>query len=175
MPAIATCRRLKHCWDSCRKPSTLPAAHSISRRRKMTPSSAKDQYNTPDTGNVMDERMFNAFLDMVEDSAAVMLRKHCDTAKKYLEAIHLALRNEDCNAMADAAHPLKSSSRQIGAHHVAELAQAAGRCRQRKSAFSGNLPHSRKWSGNWNRSSASWKRRSGINSIQTQNNHRKKL
>lgn len=75
--------------------------------------------NSPD---VLDHEVFSSFLELVGDQAEGLLQKHCRTTQIYLQTIRESLQSNNYKAMADAAHPLKSSSMQIGAKEVAKLA-----------------------------------------------------
>lgn len=71
----------------------------------------------------LDMTTFNAFLELMGDEAFPTLKKHCDIAQDYLQAITHALKKRDYTAAAAAAHPLKSSSQQIGAVEVSGVAK----------------------------------------------------
>jgi HPt (histidine-containing phosphotransfer) domain-containing protein len=81
--------------------------------------------SNPENGNnenIIDQKTFNEFLELVEDAAPMILEKHFEVAKNYLQAINIALDAKNYTAMANSAHPLKSSSQQIGAVMVGKLA-----------------------------------------------------
>ena len=63
-------------------------------------------------------------MELLGDKSSVILHKHCEIAKGYINAINKALHEKCTDAAADSAHPLKSSSRQIGAFNVAKLAES---------------------------------------------------
>jgi HPt (histidine-containing phosphotransfer) domain-containing protein len=71
---------------------------------------------------LMDKEDFAAFVELFGDEAPAVLQKYCDVAKGYVKTIRDALATEDYKKMAAAAHPLKSSSRQVGARGVSMIA-----------------------------------------------------
>lgn len=85
-------------------------------------SSASEGEKIVNPGDIFDLQVLNAFLELIGDESEAVLRKHCEVADNYLKTIRESLDKNDFKAMADAAHPLKSSSRQIGAKDVAEVA-----------------------------------------------------
>ena len=76
----------------------------------------------PVLDEVMDDETFNTFLGIVGVQAGEILQKHCEISQIYLQSMQEALAKKDFNVIVDAAHPLKSSSQQIGAIDVANLA-----------------------------------------------------
>lgn len=78
----------------------------------------------PSVSGALDADLFAAFLTLFEDKAAALLTEHCKVADSYVHAIRAALQEQRVQAAADAAHPLRASSGQIGAIRVAALAEA---------------------------------------------------
>ncbi len=70
----------------------------------------------------MDYHAWDMFLQIVGSNAAAILHKHCAIAEGYVHTIGMAIEQKNFKAMADAAHPLKSASQQIGVLEVAKLA-----------------------------------------------------
>ncbi len=73
--------------------------------------------------DIIDISLLNSFLDIVGDDAANILHKHCEDAKNYIKNIKKAAFEKNYTEMHNAAHPLKSSSRYIGAIEVMKIAQ----------------------------------------------------
>lgn len=76
-----------------------------------------------ESSDIIDISILNSFLDIVGDEATDILRKHCQVAKNYIENIKKAIAENNYTEMHNAAHPLKSSSRYIGAMEVMKIAQ----------------------------------------------------
>jgi PAS domain S-box-containing protein len=72
---------------------------------------------------VLDMQIFSVFSELMEDGLAAVITKHLQVAKTYVETIRARYDAGDYKAMSSAAHPLKSSSQQIGAMKVAEIAK----------------------------------------------------
>jgi HPt (histidine-containing phosphotransfer) domain-containing protein len=70
----------------------------------------------------LDAEIFQNFLILFASGSAELLSKHIEIAEGYIRAIKAALATGYFRSVVDAAHPLKSSSRQIGALRVSELA-----------------------------------------------------
>lgn len=92
------------------------------------PESKRAGNNTKEGNGVvaavpLDMMAFNAFADLMEDSLSEVLVRHLKVAQNYMQSIHAALDAGDMKAASKAAHPLKSSSQQIGAMKVAALAK----------------------------------------------------
>ncbi|MEK6746081.1 MAG: response regulator [Pseudomonadota bacterium] len=75
------------------------------------------------TNYTLDERIFSDFAELMGENLSLILTSHLDVAEGYVKAIQKELSAGDFKAMASAAHPLKSSSQQIGAMKVAEIAK----------------------------------------------------
>ena len=76
------------------------------------------------TGNdILDKKAFDNFQELMGPNLRIVLLQHMEVAQKYLNTINEALEKSDFEAMCDAAHPLNSSSRQIGAFQVADIAE----------------------------------------------------
>ncbi len=73
---------------------------------------------------ILDMKIFNDFADLMEDDLAMILTRHRDASEKYLGAIHEGIASQNFKAVAQAAHPFKSSSQQIGALKVADIAKS---------------------------------------------------
>jgi signal transduction histidine kinase/CheY-like chemotaxis protein/HPt (histidine-containing phosphotransfer) domain-containing protein len=71
---------------------------------------------------ILDILIFNSFLELVGAESASILAKHCEVVQNYLHKMREALVEKDYKKMADYAHPLKSSSWQIGTVAVAKIA-----------------------------------------------------
>ncbi|MEQ1704987.1 MAG: ATP-binding protein [Rickettsiales bacterium] len=72
--------------------------------------------------DVFEMSVFNYFQEVMGVESAKTLLKHCEVAFGYITAIKKALEEQDYDSVANAAHPLKSSSQYIGAMEVAEIA-----------------------------------------------------
>lgn len=72
---------------------------------------------------VLDDTLFAIFTDLMGNDLAGVMTKHLQVADGYVKAIHEALASSSFVAMSEAAHPLKSSSQQIGLMRVAEIAK----------------------------------------------------
>ncbi len=72
--------------------------------------------------DIFEMSVFNYFLEVMGEDAQATLQKHCKASRGYLNGIKHALEEEDYNAIANYAHPLKSSSQYVGALAVAEIA-----------------------------------------------------
>lgn len=94
------------------------------KKHKADSSNIPLQSDSPivELSDVIEQKTFNAFLELMGGESANILNKHCDIADGYLQQIKKSLKEKNYAAMADAAHPLKSSSRQIGATEVGKLA-----------------------------------------------------
>ena len=83
--------------------------------------------DTPDTETMndalLDGETFGSFLELFGDSAEAILFKHESTAEQYIQTIAEGIRARNYPAIVSAAHPLKSSSRQIGAFKTSLLAE----------------------------------------------------
>lgn len=75
-----------------------------------------------DSADALDMEVFNAFAELMGENLSMILVRHLETVAEYLKTIHGSLDNGDFKAMSYAAHPLKSSSQQIGAMKVAGIA-----------------------------------------------------
>lgn len=71
---------------------------------------------------IVDMAVFNDFLELIGKNSEMILKKHCEIAQKYIIGIGKELSKNSYKAVADFAHPLKSSSQQIGAMKVAGIA-----------------------------------------------------
>jgi len=100
----------------------LAYSSSEAERKNMDTRPAPESGLPANLADVMDRQVWSGFLELVGDQAAGVLHKHCGIARGYLRAIHAALDAKNYKAVADAVHPLKSSSQQIGALEVARLA-----------------------------------------------------
>ena len=76
-----------------------------------------------ETNALLDAESFQNFITLFGAEAEVILRKHQEVAENYLKAIRLGVKNRDYSMIANAAHPLKSSSQHIGAVKVSSLAK----------------------------------------------------
>jgi CheY-like chemotaxis protein/HPt (histidine-containing phosphotransfer) domain-containing protein len=75
-----------------------------------------------DKSGVLDVAMFDMLSELMGDALKGILSRHLETATGYIATIETALKEQDFNKLAMAAHPLKSSSQQIGALNVAKAA-----------------------------------------------------
>lgn len=73
--------------------------------------------------DVIDANAFGVFASLMGDNLAQVLQRHQESVAKYMTKIKEALDNKDYKAAAHAAHPLKSSSQQIGVYKVADIAR----------------------------------------------------
>jgi PAS domain S-box-containing protein len=76
-----------------------------------------------ESSDIIDITILNSFLDIVGDESSAVLRKHCEIAKDYITNIKNAFEQNNYTEMHNTAHPLKSSSRYIGAIEVMKIAQ----------------------------------------------------
>lgn len=72
---------------------------------------------------ILNTEIFEAFSELMGDSLSGILELHAETSESYIKIMHMALESSDFHALSEAAHPLKSSSQQIGAIRIAELAR----------------------------------------------------
>ncbi len=79
---------------------------------------------TPADAAVLDMERFNAFAELMEEGLDDIVRRYLETANEYMAAIHRGLAANDFKTISEAAHPLKSSSLQLGSVAVSELAKA---------------------------------------------------
>ncbi|MEQ1790648.1 MAG: response regulator, partial [Rickettsiales bacterium] len=77
---------------------------------------------TPVKSDIIEMSFFNYFIELLGEQSAAVLYKHCDVSKGYIQTIKDALDTKDYIVMSEAAHPLKSSSAQIGAIKVSNIA-----------------------------------------------------
>src|SRR5690606_4054605 len=75
-----------------------------------------------DLKQIMDEELFHAFMELFGEKAVSVLYKYCETSKNYVDDIRAGLEKGDFKSVVDAAHPLKSSSSQMGAYRISECA-----------------------------------------------------
>jgi HPt (histidine-containing phosphotransfer) domain-containing protein len=70
----------------------------------------------------LDMAAFGLLRELLGADLKDILSRHFDTSRSYMKAIDEALAHGDAEAVYQAAHPFKSSSLQIGARRVADLA-----------------------------------------------------
>ena len=75
------------------------------------------------SSEIIDATIFNIFAELMGDGISPILEQYFNTANGYVQNINDALAAGDWKAMALAAHPLKSSSQQIGAEKLANIAK----------------------------------------------------
>lgn len=73
---------------------------------------------------LVDKEAFDQFAELMEGELPEVLAQHFKVTQGYLESLRRCAEKGDAAAMVEAAHPLKSSSRQIGAMRVGDLAEA---------------------------------------------------
>ncbi len=71
---------------------------------------------------ILDAELFSVFCELMGDIAPSVLTQHLSVADGYIQTIYGAFEQEDLKRISEAAHPLKSSSQQIGALKIAALA-----------------------------------------------------
>ncbi len=67
--------------------------------------------------------LFDQLAELMEDGFAALVTHYLESARGYVAAIDHALESHQARAMVDAAHPLKSSSQQLGAQPLAAIAK----------------------------------------------------
>lgn len=72
---------------------------------------------------IIDEESFTLFSEVMGDGTSRTIVRYSQAARGYLDALALSIPAGDAIASAQAAHPLKSSSQQVGALRVAALAE----------------------------------------------------
>ena len=72
---------------------------------------------------LLDAETFANFLELFGEGSEAILFKHEQTADGYIRAIHEGIAARNYERIVTAAHPLKSSSRQIGAFTISLLAE----------------------------------------------------
>lgn len=74
-------------------------------------------------GEVLDMKIFNIFAELMGDELQSVLKEHSVLSIRSLESINAAAKAKDYKKLFEVVHPLKSSSQQIGANNVAEIAE----------------------------------------------------
>ena len=72
---------------------------------------------------VIDQQIFETFCDLMGDSLSLVISRYLETSKEYIEQIIKSDKEGNLEALSAAAHPLKSSSQQIGASKLSSIAQ----------------------------------------------------
>lgn len=75
------------------------------------------------TNSVIDEDIFSVFAQVMGDSLSMILRNYLEISASYLTTLRSALELADFKAVFDVAHPLKSSSHQIGLMDMAIISR----------------------------------------------------
>lgn len=72
---------------------------------------------------VLDTNAFNSFAELMGTNLAMVLKLHMDLADGYLQKMNAAFEVNDYKTISDIAHTFKSSSQQMGAMKVANIAK----------------------------------------------------
>jgi len=113
------------------KPAPLPVIEEESREEAMNSVPIK----ASDFG--IDETTFNTTSEMLGNKLSTILNYYLEDTESYLQNINDALQRGDPAAAVTPAHTLKSSSRQFGINHLADLAarmEAAARSKTKGEA-----------------------------------------
>lgn len=78
--------------------------------------------NVTKTADDIDRAAFDQFATTMGESLGAVLQRYVETASEYIRSISNACETQNYESLMAAAHPLKSSSRQVGATKVARLA-----------------------------------------------------
>lgn len=79
--------------------------------------------------------MFNEMRDLLGDAFEDFINSYVQTSNDYIENIKKAIKDQDYEALRQATHPLKSSSRQVGADHVSKIAASMEEMSIRQNSF----------------------------------------
>lgn len=110
----------------------LPAAESGASRKRATQQTQDRQDQdpmAPDTvpeggeGDELDREILQELFEIMEDEASALLLQYLDTAPGLMKKIAEAVRESEADALVLPAHTLKSSSANVGAMQVSELAR----------------------------------------------------
>jgi CheY-like chemotaxis protein len=74
-------------------------------------------------GDILDMEIVNDFATLMGNALSNVITRHIELAEKYIKEIRKGLDTKNYGAISDAAHPLKSSSYQIGTIKVADIAK----------------------------------------------------
>lgn len=73
--------------------------------------------------DILDKARFHALSELMEDGMKEIGLRYLETANEYLSSIETAFTTRDAKAIAQASHPLKSSSLQLGSVIVSDIAK----------------------------------------------------
>ncbi len=90
----------------------------IAKDKQCESATVTEESQASDVGETLHEETFAALCELMGDKIHKLLARHLTVAQTYLKTIQDALDSQDFKAMKEAAHPLKSSSAQIGALKV---------------------------------------------------------
>jgi HPt (histidine-containing phosphotransfer) domain-containing protein len=76
------------------------------------------------TSALLDSKLFHDFAELMGDDLAMILGRHIEVSQGYLASIREGVATQNAKLVAQAAHPLKSSSYQIGATRVGDIAKS---------------------------------------------------
>ncbi len=83
----------------------------------------------------MNYLMFNEMRELLDDSFEAFIYSYIETSTKYLQNAQKAIKDQDYEALRQAVHPLKSSSRQVGADGVSKIAATIEEMSIRQNSF----------------------------------------
>ena len=72
---------------------------------------------------LVDEATFEQLKELMGDGLGHLVTRYTELSAQYIETIQSALQDDNAEQAKDAAHPLKSSSQQLGVFQVYELAK----------------------------------------------------
>jgi len=72
---------------------------------------------------VLDTTVFNEIKELMGDAMGTLVEKYHSQSATYVSEIREGIAAGDAERVARAAHPLKSSSKQLGAMQISELAR----------------------------------------------------
>jgi|GEM_PF-5710199 CheY-like chemotaxis protein len=81
-----------------------------------------DRQTPPDVSASLDRDVFKIFSKLMGENLVSILMQYFEASSHYRQTIRSSFNTLDFKAIHDAAHPLKSCSRQIGALKVADIA-----------------------------------------------------
>lgn len=107
--------------------------------KRMADKSHVTQKPASSSGAVLDPDTFHHFAELMQDGLSDLLARHLDIADDYVKTIQSGITSGNFKSVVQAAHPLKSSSQQIGAlktaHIAKEIEHAAGAASPSKSTL----------------------------------------